>query len=134
MINIRTLKKITNNGGLTLKNGRPITYKSGWQVATEGMETTDMREAMKMIKAYGGNCGIWFADGVWYIDKSHRVNTKREAMEIGRACNQISVLRWNGMRLAYCQPFFTAICIFLKVGGRLAGAQLRQPAGLSIIP
>ncbi len=102
MINIRTLKKITNNGGLTLKNGRPITYKSGWQVATEGMETTDMQEAMKMIKTYGGNCGIWFADGVWYIDKSHRVNTKREAMEIGRACNQISVLRWNGMKLAYC--------------------------------
>ena len=102
MINIRTLRKITNNGGLTLKNGRPITYKSGWQVATEGMETTDMHEAMKMIKAYGGNCGIWFADGVWYIDKSHRVNTKREAMEIGRACHQISVLRWNGMKLAYC--------------------------------
>ncbi|MBO7694675.1 MAG: hypothetical protein J6T10_18820 [Methanobrevibacter sp.] len=102
MINIRTLKKITNNGGLTLKNGKPITYKSGWQVATEGMETTDMQEAMKMIKAYGGNCGIWFADGVWYIDKSHRVNTKREAMEIGRAHNQISILRWNGMRLAYC--------------------------------
>jgi hypothetical protein len=102
MINIRTLKKITNNGGLTLKNGKPITYKSGWQVATEGIETTDMVEAMKAIKAYGGNCGIWFADGVWYIDLSHRVNTKREALEIGRACNQISVLRWRDMGLAYC--------------------------------
>lgn len=102
MINIRTLRKVQENGGLTLKKGKITTYKSGWQVATEGMETTDMQEAMKMIKAYGGNCGIWFADGVWYIDKSHRVNTKREAMEIGRACNQISVLRWNGMKLAYC--------------------------------
>ena len=104
MINIRTLRKITNNGGLTLKNGKPIVYKSGWQVATEGMETTDMREAMNMIKAYGGNCGIWFSDGVWYIDKSHRVNTKREAVEIGIACNQISVLRWRDMGLVYCQP------------------------------
>lgn len=102
MINIRTLKKISDNGGLTLKNGRPITYKSGWQVATEGMETTDMQEAMQMIKAYGGNCGIWFSNGVWYIDKSHRVNTKREALEIGRACNQISILRWSNMGLAYC--------------------------------
>lgn len=102
MINIRTLKKITNNGGLTLKNGRPITYKSGWQVATEGMETPDMKEAMKMIKAYGGNCGIWFSDGIWYIDKSHRVNTKREALEVGRACNQISILKWSNMSLAYC--------------------------------
>ena len=102
MINIRTLKKITNNGGLTLKNGKPITYKSGWQVATEGMETTDIKEAMKMIKAYGGNCGIWFSDGVWYIDKSHRVNTKHEAVEIGIKCNQISVLRWRDMGLVYC--------------------------------
>lgn len=103
MINIRTLRKLTNNDGLTLKNGKVITYKSGWQVATEGLETTDQKEAMQMIKAYNGNCGVWFADGIYYIDKSHRVNTKREAMEVGRACNQISVLCWRNMKLAYCQ-------------------------------
>ena len=102
MINIRTLRKITNNGGLTLKAGKPITYKSGWQVATEGLETTDIKEAMRMIKAFGGNCGIWLENGVYYIDKSHRVSTKREAMEIGRKCNQISVLRWRDMGLVYC--------------------------------
>ena len=102
MINIRTLRKITNNGGLTLKAGKPITYKSGWQVATEGVETTDIHEAIKMIKAFGGNCGVWLENGVYYIDKSKRVNTKREAMEIGRACNQISVLKWSNMSLAYC--------------------------------
>lgn len=102
MINIRTLRKLTNNDGLTLKKGKIITYKTGWQVATEGMETTDMVEAMKMIKAYGGDCGIWFSDGIYYIDKSHRVDTKREAMRIGRECNQISVLKWSNMTLAYC--------------------------------
>ena len=102
MINIRTLRKLTNNDGLTLKKGKIITYKTGWQVATEGMETTDMVEAMKMIKAYGGDCGIWFSDGIYYIDKSHRVDTKKEAMRIGRECNQISVLKWSNMTLAYC--------------------------------
>ena len=102
MINIRTLRKITNNGGLTLKNGKIIAYKSGWQVATEGIETTDIVVAMKAIKAYGGNCGIWFSNGVWYIDKSKRVNTKREALTIGRACNQISILKWANMSLAFC--------------------------------
>jgi hypothetical protein len=102
MINIRTLRKLTNNDGLTLKKGKIITYKTGWQVATEGMETTDMVEAMKIIKAYGGDCGIWFSDGIYYIDKSHRVDTKREAMRIGRECNQISVLKWSNMTLAYC--------------------------------
>lgn len=102
MINIRTLKKLKNDDGLTLKNGKPIRYKSGWQVATEGFETKDIREAMKMIKDYKGNCGIWFSNGIYYIDKSHRVNTKREAMKIGRECNQISVLKWSNMSLAYC--------------------------------
>ena len=102
MINIRSILKLNNNDGLTLKGGKPITYKSGWQVATEGVETTNAREAINAVKAYGGNCGVWFSEGIYYIDKSKRVNTKREAMEIGRACNQISVLRWRDMGLAYC--------------------------------
>lgn len=102
MINIRSLRKIENDGGLTLKNGKPIAYKTGWQVATEGIETNSMQEAMKAIKAYAGNCGIWFSDGIWYIDKSHWVKTKRDALEIGRTHNQISILNWRTMGLAYC--------------------------------
>lgn len=102
MINIRSIRKLNNNDGLTLKNGKPIQYKSGWQVATEGVETKSAKEAIKAVKAYGGNCGVWYFEGVYYIDKSHRVNTKREAMEVGRKCNQISVLCWRTMGLAYC--------------------------------
>ena len=102
MINIRTLKGLTNNDGLTLKNGKKIMYKSGWQVATEGQETTNAREAMQMIRAYNGDCGVWYSEGIYYIDKSHRVSTKREALAVGRECNQISVLNWRTMGLAYC--------------------------------
>lgn len=102
MINIRTLRKLTNNDGLTLKKGKIIVYKTGYQVATEGQETKDIRQAMQMIKAYGGDCGIWFSNGIYYIDKSHRVNTKTEALTIGRQCNQISVLNWKNMGLVYC--------------------------------
>ena len=102
MINIRTIRKLTNNDGLTLKRSNKITYKSGWQVATEGVETTDAREVMNYIKAYKGDCGVWYSEGIYYIDKSHRVSTKREAMQIGRECNQISVLNWRTMGLAYC--------------------------------
>ena len=102
MINIRTLKKLKNNDGLTLKKGKIINYKTGWQVATEGRETANIQEAMQMIREYKGDCGVWFSEGIYYIDKSHRVNTKREAMTIGRACNQISILNWRTMGLAYC--------------------------------
>ena len=41
MINIRTLKGLKENDGLTLKNGIKITFKTGYQVATEGIETKD---------------------------------------------------------------------------------------------
>lgn len=103
MINIRTLRKLENNDGLTLKNGKPITYKSGWQVATEGFETTDIRKAMEYIKLYNGNCGVWLENGIYYIDKSYRVDTKWKALRVGQICNQISVLGWKKMNLAYCQ-------------------------------
>ena len=102
MINIRTIRKLTNNDGLTLKGGKCIIYKTGYQVATEGIECHTAREAINAVKAYNGNCGVWFSEGIYYIDKSHRVATKREALEVGRACNQISVLRWRDMGLVYC--------------------------------
>ena len=73
MINIRTIRKLKNNDGLTLKNGKAITYKSGYQVATEGIETKSPEEAIKAVRAYNGNCGIWFAHGIWFIDKSVRI-------------------------------------------------------------
>lgn len=102
MITIADLENLKNNDGMTLKNGVKISYKTGWQVATEGVETRTAREALNAVNAYNGNCGVWFSDGIYYIDKSKRVNTKREAMKIGRACNQISVLGWAKMQLAYC--------------------------------
>ena len=102
MINIRSIRKLANGEGLTLKNGRAIEYKSGWQVADHGVETTDAREVMNAVKQMKGNCGVWLENGVYYIDHSFRVNTKREAMEIGRKYNQISVFGWKRKALAYC--------------------------------
>ena len=102
MINIRTIKKLANNDGLTLKNGKVISYRTGWQVATHGVEVKTAREAIKAVKVYGGNCGVWLENGIYYVDKSFRVNTKREALAIGKAHNQISIFGWARKNLAYC--------------------------------
>lgn len=102
MINIRTIRKLNNNDGVTLKGGKIIEYKTGWQVAIYGVEVKTAREAIKAVKAYGGNCGVWFADGIYYIDKSFRVDTKKEALRIGREHNQISIFGWSRKNLAYC--------------------------------
>lgn len=102
MINVRSLKKLVENDGMTLKNGVKIAYKTGWQVATEGVECASAAEAIKAVKTYGGNCGVWFANGIYYIDKSYRVNTRHEALDVGRQHNQISVFGWARKNLAYC--------------------------------
>ena len=102
MINIRTIRKLGENDGLTLKAGKIITYKSGWQVADYGVEVTTAEEAMKAVKMYKGNCGIWYASGIYYIDHSFRISTKTEALTIGRKYSQISIWGWKTQKLAYC--------------------------------
>ena len=102
MINVRTIRKLRNNDGLTLKHGKVINYKSGWQVADTGTEARTAEEAISIVRKMGGNCGVWLENGIYYIDHSFRVNTKREALEIGRMHNQISVFCWRTKGLAYC--------------------------------
>lgn len=96
------LKALKNNDGLTLKDGKAITYKTGYQVADYGVECKTLEEAEKAIAEMNGTCGIWFSDGIYYIDHSFRVNTKKEALKIGRENNQISILKWSDMSLVYC--------------------------------
>lgn len=102
MIDIQVISKLSNNDGLTLKHGKPIVYRTGWQVAVHGVECKTAREAFQAVKAYNGDCGVWYSEGIYYIDKSRRVSTKREAIKVGREHNQISVLRWRDMKIIYC--------------------------------
>lgn len=102
MINIRTLKALKNDDGLTLKGGKRIRYKTGYQVADNGIVTKDAREAMNAIKSMSGNAGVWFFNGYYYIDHSFRVATKKEALRIGKENNQISVLRWKDLTCIPC--------------------------------
>lgn len=57
---------------------------------------------MKAIEDFKGNCGIWLSDGVFYVDHSMRVKTKKQALAIGRACNQQTILKWSDMSLIEC--------------------------------
>lgn len=99
---IEILKALANNDGLTLKQGKAITYKSGYQVADYGVELTTVEAAAAAIEEMQGNCGVWFSEGIYYIDHSFRVKTKKDALSIGRAHKQISVLQWKTMKLIYC--------------------------------
>lgn len=107
MINIRTIRKLVDGDGLTLKNGRAIAYKTGYQVADYGVEVTTAQEAIKAVRAYNGNCGVWFENGIYYIDHSFRVSGKKNAMEKAREYNQISVYNWHKQNLIYTKEYFS---------------------------
>lgn len=98
---LNLVKKLKEDGGATFKNGEPINYKTGWQVATDGVEAVSAKETAKIICELG-TCGVWLSKGIYYIDVSKRVNTKREAIEIGRKNNQQSVYGWARNNLAWC--------------------------------
>ena len=103
MINIRSIIKLAEGDGFTLKAGKKIQYKTGYQVAFEGIETTSAREAINAVKVYDGNCGVWFEKGIYYIDKGRRISKKRDAMRAGIEANQISIYDWK-----------KGICLYLK--------------------
>ena len=103
MINIRSIIKLTEGDGFTLKAGKKIQYKTGYQVAFEGIETTSAREAINAVKIYDGNCGVWFEKGIYYIDKGCRISKKRDAIRAGIKANQISIYDWK-----------RGICVYLE--------------------
>lgn len=98
----KAIANLTNNDGLTLKKGNIVRYKTGWQVADYGVEAGTAEEATKAVEKFGGSCGVWLENGIYYIDHSFRVKTKKEALTIGKRHNQISVYGWQRGNLAYC--------------------------------
>lgn len=96
------IKSLANNDGLTLKGFKSITYKTGYQVADYGVERKTVKGVINAINRMGGNCGVWYSEGIYYIDHSFRIKTKGEALRIGKAHSQISILKWSNMSLVYC--------------------------------
>ena len=98
---LELIKSLQDNDGFTVKNGKIIRYKSGWQVGIIGIECTRPDNVLRAMEK-PGNYGVWFSNGIYYLDKCKRVNTKKEALEIGRKYHQQSVYNWKNGKLAWC--------------------------------
>ena len=97
-INVRTVRNLKNNEGLTLRNGKIVEYKTGWQVGISGIEVKTAEEVSSILHSETGrkgNIGIWLSEGIYYIDISKRISTKQEALKVGKAMNQQSIYGWK---------------------------------------
>ena len=97
-INVRTIRNIQNGEGLTLRNGKIVEYKTGWQVGITGITCRTPEEVSELLHHGLGrhsNVGIWFNDGIYYIDISKRITTKKNALAVGQATNQQAIYGWR---------------------------------------
>ena len=58
MINIRSIRKLNNGDGFTLHYGKKIQYKTGWQVADYGFETTSPEKAIQFAVSFHCYCSL----------------------------------------------------------------------------
>lgn len=108
-VNVRTIRNIKNNEGLTLRNGKIVEYKTGWQVGIVGIEVKTAEEVSRILHSdmgNKGNIGIWLSEGIYYIDISKRIQTKKDALTIGKLMNQQSIYGWKPRKkgqLVWCE-------------------------------
>ena len=96
-INVRTIRNIKENEGLTLRNGKVVQYKTGWQVGITGITCKTPEEVSRILHSdlgRKGNIGVWYSGGIYYIDISKRITTKRNALAVGKVMNQQSIYGW----------------------------------------
>lgn len=98
---LEELENLENGDGATLSRFNRIAFEDGYEVATDGIETSNPLEAWAYILQNGGSCGVWFEDGIYYIDHSKHIEDYEEAVDLGRKCNQISILDWETMECIY---------------------------------
>lgn len=101
-----TIDSIIRNGGATINcYGERVQMKSGYQVSKHDLVVMPAAEFNKyiikalvaMLESRGEYLGVWVDGGKVYVDISCRVATKRDAMQMGRDLNQLSILRWADM-------------------------------------
>lgn len=108
-INVRTIRNLQNNEGLTLRNGKIVEYKTGWQVGITGITCRTPEEVSLLLHSglgRKGNIGIWLSEGVYYIDICKRIGTKEKALAVGKSMNQQSIYGWAPRKkgqLVWCE-------------------------------
>ena len=99
-----TVNSIIRNGGATINNkGERVMLKSGYQVSkcdlliipVAELNKYIIKELLGRLIQRGEYLGLWIDNGNVYVDISCRVATKRDAIQMGRDLNQLSVLRWR---------------------------------------
>lgn len=104
------LKDIKANNGATLnKQGEPLAYTKGYQVSEQDLliipayRLTKKQLITMLNELADGKClGIWIDNNKAYVDCSEYINTKRQAMRLGKQRKQLSIWNWKASEAIAC--------------------------------
>lgn len=104
------LKDVINRNGATLdKEGNDVSYHYGYPVSIRDLSIIKARTLTKkyiinmLNQIKTGNLGIWIDKGLAYIDNSITLESKYDALEVGKTFNQISVWDWKKCESIYLE-------------------------------
>lgn len=99
VFNYNSMKALTDGDGATLDNTRHyLNYDTGYSVATTNYTYTTARAAYRAVleMCYDGKgVGVWYSNGIYYIDESKYILDYEEANRIGVECNQQQIFDWS---------------------------------------
>lgn len=87
------------NSGATLENYLPIHHDAGYQYSTtengSGNSTDDIETAAAMIDRLKGTCGVWYDNGIFYVETSYHAATLENAMNAAKKARQLTIYDWK---------------------------------------
>lgn len=90
------LESLNPDDGATFENGKPITRRNGYQVASTRNHFTDINEAAFWCVKLGGSFGVWVDPntGAYCVDATHYIQNKTVAILAGIFWRQESIFDW----------------------------------------
>jgi len=97
---------LQDNKGGTIKNGKIVEYKEGYQVATQDSEEIEFNTIGRLLLYVDicelDNFGAWYDRGSWWLDLSSlHIQSKRKALQVARKENQKAIYDWKNKKAIF---------------------------------
>ena len=103
-LNVRSIRKIPMNGDVTIRNGHPVQYQTGYQVCVAVHPFATAEEVSRFLHTEGrkGQYTIRHSQTLWFVDEHRQVPTKKAALALARNYNRLTIYGWAKNEIIRC--------------------------------
>lgn len=103
-LNVRSIRKIPMGGDVTIRNGHPVQYQTGYQVCVAVHPFATAEEVSHFLHTEGrkGQYSIRHSQNLWFVDEHRQVPTKKAALALARRYNRLTIYGWAKNEIIRC--------------------------------